>query len=260
MIYLSICYSCFIFYFFQAEDGIRDFHVTGVQTCALPITGSGLHARKIEQHRGVRRVLVQRLLVDGDRVVPPLLVRRWDRGEERLPRRHLERPSGEAADGEHDGVLLLRYRAALHRRLADEHERSCARVDVLAVEGEPDAAPDDDVDLLVARALDVLLHDPAADAFAGVRVCSEGADVEAATDGPPDEAVLDRDLFEVVERRDVDRQASASSKRGSSRTAAKSSSVRAWSRNGGNDATACRRLSNTSSPLSPARTAKQARL
>src|SRR5690606_32859775 len=28
--------SCF--FFFQAEDGIRDFHVTGVQTCALPIS------------------------------------------------------------------------------------------------------------------------------------------------------------------------------------------------------------------------------
>src|SRR5690606_39504071 len=32
---------CFVllvsFFFFQAEDGIRDFHVTGVQTCALPI-------------------------------------------------------------------------------------------------------------------------------------------------------------------------------------------------------------------------------
>src|SRR5215475_15799063 len=28
---------CF-FFFFQAEDGIRDFHVTGVQTCALPIS------------------------------------------------------------------------------------------------------------------------------------------------------------------------------------------------------------------------------
>src|SRR5690606_39445480 len=26
-------------FFFQAEDGIRDFHVTGVQTCALPIFG-----------------------------------------------------------------------------------------------------------------------------------------------------------------------------------------------------------------------------
>src|SRR5690606_40338830 len=26
------------FFFFQAEGGIRDFHVTGVQTCALPIS------------------------------------------------------------------------------------------------------------------------------------------------------------------------------------------------------------------------------
>src|SRR5690606_40533216 len=26
-----------VVFFFQAEDGIRDFHVTGVQTCALPI-------------------------------------------------------------------------------------------------------------------------------------------------------------------------------------------------------------------------------
>src|SRR5690606_40580126 len=31
--------------FFQAEDGIRDFHVTGVQTCALPISiGLALYA------------------------------------------------------------------------------------------------------------------------------------------------------------------------------------------------------------------------
>src|SRR5207302_5852277 len=30
----------FVFFFFQAEDGIRDFHVTGVQTCALPISES----------------------------------------------------------------------------------------------------------------------------------------------------------------------------------------------------------------------------
>src|SRR2546421_5348582 len=28
---------CFFFFFFQAEDGIRDLIVTGVQTCALPI-------------------------------------------------------------------------------------------------------------------------------------------------------------------------------------------------------------------------------
>src|SRR2546421_6115208 len=29
---------CFLFFFFQAEDGIRDLIVTGVQTCALPIS------------------------------------------------------------------------------------------------------------------------------------------------------------------------------------------------------------------------------
>src|SRR5690625_7399607 len=30
-----------MFFFFQAEDGIRDGHVTGVQTCALPISTRG---------------------------------------------------------------------------------------------------------------------------------------------------------------------------------------------------------------------------
>src|SRR5947209_9179009 len=29
---------CIVFFFFQAEDGIRDIGVTGVQTCALPIS------------------------------------------------------------------------------------------------------------------------------------------------------------------------------------------------------------------------------
>src|SRR5256885_3955603 len=29
------------FFFFQAEDGIRDYKVTGVQTCALPILKAG---------------------------------------------------------------------------------------------------------------------------------------------------------------------------------------------------------------------------
>src|SRR3989454_12028335 len=32
----------FFFFFFQAEDGIRDYKVTGVQTCALPIYPSGI--------------------------------------------------------------------------------------------------------------------------------------------------------------------------------------------------------------------------
>src|SRR5437773_6026253 len=38
-----------MFFFFQAEDGIRDRDVTGVQTCALPISHSlNFHALLIE--------------------------------------------------------------------------------------------------------------------------------------------------------------------------------------------------------------------
>src|SRR5690606_41124621 len=39
---------------FQAEDGIRDFHVTGVQTCALPICWymSGLASPRTAGHTG----------------------------------------------------------------------------------------------------------------------------------------------------------------------------------------------------------------
>src|SRR2546430_7402712 len=35
-------YDCCCFFFFQAEDGIRDLTVTGVQTCALPISAGGV--------------------------------------------------------------------------------------------------------------------------------------------------------------------------------------------------------------------------
>src|ERR1017187_10919923 len=37
---------CFFFFFFQAEDGIRDTSVTGVQTCALPIWHRSLGRRR----------------------------------------------------------------------------------------------------------------------------------------------------------------------------------------------------------------------
>src|SRR6266850_2506686 len=42
----------FIFFFFQAEDGIRDYKVTGVQTCALPIFGD--HRRRDGRQRARR--------------------------------------------------------------------------------------------------------------------------------------------------------------------------------------------------------------
>src|SRR2546430_12394694 len=44
-----------VFFFFQAEDGIRDLTVTGVQTCALPI--SALHLRPQILHRAQLQLL-----------------------------------------------------------------------------------------------------------------------------------------------------------------------------------------------------------
>src|SRR2546430_13566183 len=48
-------------FFFQAEDGIRDLTVTGVQTCALPIS----HARSRRVARNVRRNPVSRPAAGG---------------------------------------------------------------------------------------------------------------------------------------------------------------------------------------------------
>src|SRR6266705_6210765 len=42
-----------VFFFFQAEDGIRDRTVTGVQTCALPIS-SGRHGERPPARGSVR--------------------------------------------------------------------------------------------------------------------------------------------------------------------------------------------------------------
>src|SRR6266581_6014132 len=44
-------FFCFFFFFFQAEDGIRDGRVTGVQTCALPISGCPSPARPAVRSR-----------------------------------------------------------------------------------------------------------------------------------------------------------------------------------------------------------------
>src|SRR2546426_7833780 len=40
------------FFFFQAEDGIRDYKVTGVQTCALPIFPGWLDSWQVDLERG----------------------------------------------------------------------------------------------------------------------------------------------------------------------------------------------------------------
>src|SRR5256886_9125807 len=48
---LGVVVGRYIFFFFQAEDGIRDLTVTGVQTCALPICGGARLAPAVPDHR-----------------------------------------------------------------------------------------------------------------------------------------------------------------------------------------------------------------
>src|SRR5688500_20328387 len=51
-------------FFFQAEDGIRDYKVTGVQTCALPILGRGVPStRKVRVSRPRESALISRVAV-----------------------------------------------------------------------------------------------------------------------------------------------------------------------------------------------------
>src|SRR5690606_40846772 len=59
-------------FFFQAEDGIRDFHVTGVQTCALPIWlylyPSGVYLDLIADHLS-QTVMKLQVRYDVERLV-----------------------------------------------------------------------------------------------------------------------------------------------------------------------------------------------
>src|SRR5438093_1808196 len=62
------------FFFFQAEDGIRDWSVTGVQTCALPIFSEATHLsalwRDAQTMRAEDRAAIQqRLLAYTDSIV-----------------------------------------------------------------------------------------------------------------------------------------------------------------------------------------------
>src|SRR3989449_1915033 len=50
-----ITFAFFFFFFFQAEDGIRDVAVTGVQTCALPISSRRTAAAAVVPTFGERR-------------------------------------------------------------------------------------------------------------------------------------------------------------------------------------------------------------
>src|SRR2546425_664651 len=90
----------FFFFFFQAEDGIRDKLVTGVQTCALPIYAGLWDA---EAWRALRP-LVEGTLENLTRQEPvAALTGPVARGDEETIRRHLD--------------VLTRDDAALYRAL-----------------------------------------------------------------------------------------------------------------------------------------------
>src|SRR5690606_40087027 len=73
-------------FFFQAKDGIRAFHVTGVQTCALPISGSNLllpFERHFLHRRGVALAVDQQAPVRTRADAGIFAVAPVDRSEER---------------------------------------------------------------------------------------------------------------------------------------------------------------------------------
>src|SRR3989454_2816963 len=71
------------FFFFQAEDGIRDYKVTGVQTCALPIWSRSQVQRRFFAHRFY---YWRRQREAGEQCLPP--IRRANRPASQ-PRRQL---------------------------------------------------------------------------------------------------------------------------------------------------------------------------
>src|SRR5207253_7923537 len=59
-------------FFFQAEDGIRDGHVTGVQTCALPIliTASAAHGRRPDTTSRITAASIISRSASGSAILP----------------------------------------------------------------------------------------------------------------------------------------------------------------------------------------------
>src|SRR5205085_6204313 len=56
--FFFIFFFLFFFFFFQAEDGIRDLTVTGVQTCALPISISLLKSAHLAAQISTAKLLL----------------------------------------------------------------------------------------------------------------------------------------------------------------------------------------------------------
>src|SRR2546426_1807146 len=85
--------SCSFFFFFQAEDGIRDYKVTGVQTCALPISRPSPGERLLEAQLPAAGVLGLQIGVADRETGRVVLKETWlaeaDRKSTRLNSSHL---------------------------------------------------------------------------------------------------------------------------------------------------------------------------
>src|SRR2546430_7191267 len=128
---------CYVF-FFQAEDGIRDLTVTGVQTCALPISGRHDHPpvddRRIEQVVDADRERLQLVRADqdqGEEEVVPGQDEREDPGRDdaRQGQREHHVPDGPAAvSAVHERRLLEFEGDALEERAEEpQAERQTER-------------------------------------------------------------------------------------------------------------------------------------
>src|SRR3989454_10045710 len=116
-----------VFFFFQAEDGIRDYKVTGVQTCALPIYADEALTRNFVRRR-----------------LGPLIESRFPRWRESLARaarhfagvgpdaqallREVLAAQGLRAPSEAKLVEMLKQLTSRGARLMGEHDRMPPRV------------------------------------------------------------------------------------------------------------------------------------
>ena len=105
-----------------------------------------------------------------------------------------------AAQRKDGRVVGERHRSAPQRRVAQEDELPRRQLELFPADGEPHAAADDEVDLLVAKVrLGMLLDDLPPGLGRRVDVDAEGADVEVPAHRPPDEPVRQLDRVQFVE-------------------------------------------------------------
>src|SRR5947208_8141193 len=106
--------SSSLFFFFQAEDGIRDDLVTGVQTCALPIC-----SRQLAGGSGRARGTAPSRTSQPGRMAPPGIRRAGHHAAGAAPERGArpQRPSGTARLGRDRRALAVSHGLVARRRV-----------------------------------------------------------------------------------------------------------------------------------------------